>query len=290
MKTAYQGRSLWTAPRPRRRGIKPGWIVLAVLLVGGVAWAGRDRLARTAPYRLAFLVPRVAVEGSVYLGEAEVRKAAGLDRKVDFLRTDLKRARRRLLANAPRVESARVERAFPRRIVIRVVERRPIAVVRAGRMLETDGRGVILPALVSGVLPDVPVISGVRVADARAGRRIADPRYERALRHLKALARPSVALPHPVSQVDVTGRDLTVVTLAPDGVDVFLPQEPPDEQMLSALRVVLGDLASRGQAAATIDLTGREIIAVRPLPAAASAFAPAADSLGRPSTRDPRRG
>ena len=102
--------------------------------------------------------------------------------------------------------------------------------------------------------------------------------------------RPSVALPHPVSLVDVTGRDLTVVTLAPDGVDVFLPQEPPDEQMLSALRVVLGDLASRGQAAATIDLTGREVIAVRPLPAAASAFAPAADSLGRPNTRDPRRG
>jgi len=191
MKSAYQGRALWTAPRPRRRGIKPGWIVLAVLLVGGLAWAGRDRLAKTAPYRLAFLVPKVAVEGCVYLGEAEVRKAAGLDRKVDFLRADLTRARRRLLANAPRVESARVQRAFPRRIVIRVVERRPIAVVRAGRMLETDGRGVILPALVSGVLPDVPVISGVRVADARAGRRIADPRYERALRHLKALARPA---------------------------------------------------------------------------------------------------
>src|SRR5687768_4062175 len=120
--TAYQGRALWTAPRPRRRGIKPGWIVLAVLAVGGLAFAGRDRLGRTAPYRLLFLVPRASVSGAVYLGEAEVRKAAGLDRKIDFLRADLKKARARLL-KSPRIEQARVERAFPRRIVIRVVER-----------------------------------------------------------------------------------------------------------------------------------------------------------------------
>ena len=290
MKSAYQGRALWSAPKPRRRGIKPGWIVLAVLVLGGAAWLGRDRLARTAPYKLVFLVPRVAVEGCVYLGEAEVRKAAGLDKKVDFLRADLARARARLLREAPRVASAEVVRALPRRIVIRIVERRPVAVVRAGRMLETDERGVILPALVSGVLPDVPVVSGVRVSDARAGRRIGDERYARALRHLRALARPAVGLPHPVSQVDVADLDRTVVTLAPDGVDVFLPAEPPDEQMLSALRVVLGDLASRGQAAATIDLTGREVIAVRPLPAAASALAPPADSLGRSTTRELRRG
>jgi cell division protein FtsQ len=286
MKSAYQGRALWTAPRPRRRGIKPGWIALAVLVVAALGFAGRDRVARTAPYRLAFLVPRASVEGCVYLGEAEVRKAAGLDRPVDFLRVDLKKARARLL-KAPRVEKAKIERALPRRIVITIVERRPVAVVRGGRMFETDGRGVILPPLVSGVAPDVPVVSGVRVADARAGRAIADPRFARALRHLVALGRPAVGLPLAISQVDVSDADRTVVTLAPDGIDVFLPEEPPSERILSALRVVLGDLASRGQSAATIDMTGSEVIAVRPLPAAASVQA--ADSLS-PPTRDPRRG
>jgi cell division protein FtsQ len=284
-RSAYQGRALWTAPRPRRRGLKPGWIVLAVLLAGGLAWAGRDRLARTAPYRLLFLVPRASVEGAVYLGESEVRKAAGLDRRIDFLRADLKKARTRLL-KAPRVDQARIERALPRRIVIRIVERRPVAIVRGGRLFETDRRGVILPPLVSGVLPDVPVVSGVRVTDARPGRAIGDPRFARALRHLAALARPAVGLPQPVSQVDVTSAARTVVTLAPDGVDVILPPEPPGERMLSALRVVLGDLAGRGQAASTIDLTGSEVIAVRPIPAAATVQA--ADSLAR--TRDPRRG
>ena len=37
----------------------------------------RDRVAGTPPYRLLFVVPRATVEGCVYLGETEVRKAAG---------------------------------------------------------------------------------------------------------------------------------------------------------------------------------------------------------------------
>jgi cell division protein FtsQ len=268
--SAYQGRALWSAPRPRRRGIKPGWILLGLLAVGLLAYAGRDRLARTAPYRMLFVVPRVSVEGCVYLGEAEVRQAAGLARPTDFLRVDLKRARGRL-AKAPRVESATIERAFPRRIVIRVVERRPVAIVRGGRLFETDARGVILPPLVSGVLPDVPIVYGVRVADARPGKAITDGDFARALRHLAALSRPEVGLAVPVSQVDVTDADRTVVTLAEGGVDVVLPREPPILRTLSALRVVLADLETRGQSASTIDLTSDQVIAVRPVPATAAA-------------------
>lgn len=281
---AYQGRALWTAPRPKRRGVKPGWFVLAALALAGGAWLVRDRVAGTAPYRALFVVPKVAVEGCVYLGEAEVRKAAGLDRPVDFLRVDLKRARARL-AKAPRVARATIARAFPRRIVVRIVEREPVAIVRGGRLFETDARGVILPPLVSGVMPDVPMVSGVRVADARPGKAIADPRFARALAHLAALARPEVALANPVSQIDVADAARTVVTLAPDGVDVFLPAAPPPMRTLSALRVVLADLATRGLSAATIDLRSDEVIAVRPVPAAAAA----ADTLAA-RTRDSRRG
>ena len=295
--SAYQGRALWSAPRPRRRGIKPGWILLAVLAVSGGVFAVRDGLARTAPYRWLFLVPRASVDGCVYLGEAEVRKAAGLDRPTDFLRVDLKRARAKL-AKAPRVESAVIERAFPRRLVIHIVERRPVAIVRGGRLFETDARGVILPPLVSGVMPDVPVVSGVRVADARPGRRIADPRFARALRHLLALARPEVGLANPISQIDVADADRTVATLAPDGIDVILPAEPPVVRTLSALRVVLADLATRGQSASTIDLTSDQVIAVRPVPLAAASAAgtpSAAAASAAPDTLalhnpNPRRG
>lgn len=285
--SAYKGRALWSAPRPRRRGIKPGWILLGVLAIVTGVFSMRDGIARTAPYRWLFMVPRASVEGCVYLGESEVRKAAGLDKPADFLRVDLKRARAKL-AKAPRVDRVTITRAFPRRIVIRIVERRPVAIVRGGRLFETDARGVILPALVSGVMPDVPVVSGVRVADARPGRALADPRFARALRHLMALARPEVGLTNPVSQIDVADGDRTVATLAPDGIDLILPAEPPSIRTLSALRVVLADLATRGQSAATIDLTSDQVIAVRPVPLAAASAA-TADTLALHNP-NPRRG
>jgi len=282
---AYKGRALWTAPRPARRGrLRPGWILLVLVALSSIAYFKRDALARTAPYRALFTVREVDVDGTTYLSEGEVRRAAGLDRPVDFLRADLGRAEAKL-AKMARVEKATITRALPRRIVIRVVERKPAVLVRAGRLLEADRRGVILPALVSGVAADVPLVSGVRVKDVRAGRRIGDPAFARALRHIDALLRPEIALGRPISEIDVSDPVTTVVTLGPDGVDVLLPAEPPNERPLSALRVVLADLKTRGQSASRIDLRGEEVIAVRPIPAADSP----ADSLSvRP--REPRRG
>ncbi len=264
--------------------MKPGWILLGVVVLVGSLFAGRDRIAKTPVYRAVFTVRQVEVTGCTYLTEAEVRKAAGLEKPQDFLATDLARAERRLLKQA-RIERASIHRALPRRIVVAVVERRPAAIVRAGRLLEADERGVLLPPVASGVLPDVPVVSGVTVRDARAGRRIDDPDFARALAHLVALAKPAIGLPRPVSQVDVGDPDRTVVTLAPEGIDIVLPAAPPGERILSSLRVVLADLATRGLSAARIDLTGEEVVAVRAVPAAAAA----ADSLV-PRPRETRRG
>ena len=279
----YQGRALWSAPARRARRIRPGWWLVGALLVLAPGFLLRGRILRSGLYRSLTTVRQVEVRGTTYLSESEVRALAGLDRPVDFLRADLARAERRL-ARAPRLESAHVGRELPRRIVIRVVERRPVCVVRAGRLLECDPWGVILPSLVSGVVADVPLVTGVRVRDARPGQRVEDPAFARALRHLAALGRPEIGLAHPVSGVDVSDPDRTVVTLGPDGIDVILPADPPGDRQLSALRVVLADLASRGLSASTIDLTGEDVIPVHPVPAVA-----AADSLASDHP-NPRRG
>ena len=282
--SAYRGRALWIAPRRGPRRLRPGWIGLLVLALGAALWTGRDALAHTAPWRTLFTVRSVEVEGETYLSETDVRVAAGLAKPVDFARVDLARAEAKLMKE-PRIESAQVVRALPRRIVIKIVERKPVLLVRAGRLLEADRRGVILPPLASGVAADVPLVDGVRVKDVRPGKRITDPAFARALRQLDAITRPEVALGHPVSEIDVSDADLTVVTLAPDGVDVLLPTEPPSVRPLSALRVVLADLATRGLSATRIDLRGEEVIAVRPIPVAGS---PADTTAVQP--HEPRRG
>jgi len=268
-RSVYQGRALWTSPRKGPRRLKLGWLFLLALVAAGAAWTARDALAKTLPWRAVFTVRTVEVQGETYLSESEVRTAAGLAKPIDFARVDLAQAEKKLRKQS-RIERVSVERALPRRIVIKIVERKPALIVRGGRLFETDRRGVILPPLSSGVTPDVPLVSGVRVKDARAGKRITDPAFARALRQLDALLAPEVALGHPVSEIDVSDAGTTVVTLAPDGVDVLLPAEPQTPRMLSALRVVLADLANRGETASRIDLRGEEVIAVRPIPAAAA--------------------
>src|SRR5205823_2565299 len=119
-------------------------------------------LARTAPWRVLFTVRSVQVTGETYLTEADVRALAGLDRPVDFVRVDLRRAAARV-RREPRIARVAITREFPRRIVIAVVERKPVVLVRAGRMLEVDRTGVILGPLAAGVAPDVPLVDGVRV-------------------------------------------------------------------------------------------------------------------------------
>jgi len=284
-RSAYQGRALWTAPRRGPRRIRAGWFVLLGLVAVAAVWTARDALAKTLPWRAVFTVKTVEVQGETYLSEAEVRAAAGLAKPVDFARVDLGAARRKLLKQA-RIEKASVERQLPRRIVISIVERKPALLVRAGRLLEADRTGRILPPLASGLTPDVPLVSGVKVKDARAGKKITDPAFARALRQLDALMAPEVALGHPVSEIDVSDARTTVVTLAPDGVDVYLPAEPPALRPLSALRVVLADLQTRGESASRIDLRGEEVIAVRPIPAAAAP----ADSAVTVQPHEPRRG
>ena len=69
-------------------------------------------------------------------------------------------------------------------------------------------------------------------------------------------------------------------------IDVYLPAEPPSLRPLSALRVVLADLQTRGESASRIDLRGEEVIAVRPIPAAAAP----ADSAVTVQPHEPRRG
>jgi len=283
-RVAYSGRALWTPPLRTGGGIKPGWVLIVLLVLGGALWVERDAIARTRPYRALFTVRNVKVVGETYLTDADVRSLAGLDRPVDFVRVDLRRAAARL-AKEPRIARVEISRAFPRQIVIAIVERKPVVLVRAGRMLEVDRAGMILGPLAAGVSPDVPLVDGVRVKDARPGHVIDDPRLARAIRQLDALSLPEVALARPVSEIDVSEDRTTVVTLAPDGVDVLLPAEPPAVRPLSALRVVLADLQSRGESASRIDLRGEEVIAVRPIPAVGQ---PADSTAARTPT--PRRG
>jgi len=111
-----------TRARQRRlRAAAPWFVVLAVLGVVCV-------LAGIVGYTSLFGAARVQVIGATLVTPEEVRTAAAVPRGSPLIRLDTGAVAARVRRLAP-VRSAVVTRDWPRSIVIRVVERTPVAVV-----------------------------------------------------------------------------------------------------------------------------------------------------------------
>lgn len=267
------------APAPRKpRGVAfIGAVVVLAVVLGVGLWLGRHVIARGVAL-LGLGRAHVTVSGNVYLSPEEVIASAGLAERVPFFRVDLDKARGKLLRHK-RVRDARLSRRLDGEVHVDVSERVPVALALAGRPLEVATDGVVLPPLVGGVVPDLPVVTGLRPP---SGGKFADDDWPRAVRWVRRLADPALALEGRVSEIDVSQEDETRVVLAPRGTRLLLPAEARVAANLAALRVVLADLAARGVEAVTIDCRARGLAVVQPAPQS-----PATDASARAS-RNPQ--
>ncbi|WP_245658148.1 cell division protein FtsQ/DivIB [Microtetraspora malaysiensis] len=113
---------------------------LATLLTGGVVGAA-TWLVLFSP---VLGVRDVQISGAVGVPADEVRRAAGVAPGTPLARVDLEKVRVRVAA-LTRVESARVDRAWPGTLQVSVVERTPLALARVdGRTVTMDRYGVVL--------------------------------------------------------------------------------------------------------------------------------------------------
>jgi cell division protein FtsQ len=140
--------------------------VAVTALAGGLAWAGA-RAARAMPPWPYFQVAEVVVEGNLHLGREDVLAAIDLEPRANLLTLDLARLAARLGAH-PWVKEATLQRRLPDRLVVRLVERAPAAILLAQSAYLVGGDGVILGEVEEGEAP-----SGVPVLRAPAGRRYA---------------------------------------------------------------------------------------------------------------------
>lgn len=248
---------------PSRRG-QALLVVVIALAVAGLAAAlffGRHAIAHGLG-ALALGRARVTVSGNEYLSPDEVRKASGLDERVSFFRVDLDRAHDKLMQNR-RVLEARLSRRLNGEVRLDISERVPAALALYGKPVEVAADGTVLPPLVSGVTPDLPIVTGLA---APRQNKVADPDWARAVRWLHRLHDPALALEGRVSEIDVSDDGLTTVVLAPHGARLLLPVEAKDADGLGGVRVVLADLQARGVEAATIDCRARGLVVVEPVP------------------------
>jgi cell division protein FtsQ len=239
----------WIGRRPRLAvGAAAGLLLVAAgARFGPAGWSWLEH----HPY---FALEEIMVSPTHHVHPGELLQFADVRPGMSIWRFPAAVLAARLTAH-PWVRAARVRRELPRRLVIDVVEREPVAVVMLGGLFYVDRFGVVFAPLGPRERLDLPLITGVRGAGMP---------IHLAMRHaLKALRFvEAAALPFRVSEVHIDEEQ---------GVQVF-PVEPPVAVTLGWGRLktkterlgeVLTAFAGRETEIREIDLTFRAQAVIR---------------------------
>lgn len=161
----------------RRRRLAAG-LAAAVVLIVGIGLG-----ARVLVYDAGLAdVEGIAVTGTAAIAVTEVEQAAAVPLAVPLAAVDLAAVAARV-AQLPEVASVRVERDWPHTVVIRVVEREPVAVTdtpQGPRLVDVTG----LPYRSAPATSELPRLVGIGTGGPR------DPATTAALTVLLALPEP----------------------------------------------------------------------------------------------------
>ena len=165
----------------RRKRVVPFWrsrrvaavsaLALVMTIAAVTAWgwktgsftraaeASRESLL-AATAALGFEVREVFVVGRVHTPRAQLLKALGANRGTAILGVDLTAARQRIVA-LPWVRDASVERVLPDTVVIRIIERKPVALwQRQGTFTLVDAAGETIAGADAAAFNTLLVIVG----------------------------------------------------------------------------------------------------------------------------------
>ena len=145
----------------------------AVLFLGATALYGisagghTDEVVKATTSTFGFAVEDVEIAGNNRMSELDVLSALGLDGETSMIGFDAVDARK-VLSELPWVQSVDVQKIYPDRVRVSLVERQPYAVWQHGDdldIIDNDGR-VIVP-FKPGLAGDLPLVVGIG-ADKKA--------------------------------------------------------------------------------------------------------------------------
>jgi len=280
MRAGFRSMPSWKKPRVKRRRRR---IALAIVVLAALATAA-PVLVRPAAHALGALPPFrvqwIEISGLLYLSPEEIRASIPVregDNLLLLASADVEAA----LRKNTRVESARVDR-YPGKLAVRVRERRTFALVNAGSLLEVDEGGTILTPLQRGLIPDRPVISGLRLPRRIApGARVTTSRLSDLLRLVALLESPEVGLVSEISEIVAEGPNRAVLRTSRDQIPIFVD---PERVTLSAMRAVaatLRDVREHDRRVVAVDARYRGQVVVKCAPEGATDVPSAADARGK---------
>jgi cell division protein FtsQ len=249
----------------RRRGARLGIAVLRgaargllALLITGAATVGAERALASTKAHPYFALREIDVDSRGRVDPKTLVAWAGLSPGMSIWSVHTAEAERRLLAH-PRISAASLERTLPNQVRLRVDERRPVAILLAGRPLLVADDGVAFAALDGEATDGLPYVTGVEPA---AGAYSDGGKRLRAVARLIALWQVHGDWPA-ISEIRPDGEDLVVfATGSPLAVRFAADAKNEDFARLSSVlevwhgreaQVAAIDLSLPGQAVLKLD-------------------------------------
>ncbi|WP_347488326.1 FtsQ-type POTRA domain-containing protein [Desulfoscipio sp. XC116] len=164
-----------------------------------------------------FTISKIIVQGNNKVTAGEIVQVSGIVTGMNIFKADLHTASAKVNV-LPMIKGVNIIRNFPDNIIIKVVERVPVAlVVVDGKFVELDAEGYYLRAG-SAAATGLPVVTGINVQAAGPGKKVKGKELDVALRVVQELG---VQLRNSLSEVHVGNVGLiTLYTL--EGIECQL--------------------------------------------------------------------
>lgn len=207
-----------------------------------------------------YQVTEISVYNQHFFSQKEVLEMSGL--AVGMYPFDFSvRAASREIEKNPNVKRASVERVFPDKVVIKVVERQPVALLHGRKNFLIDEEGVVLP-MRNPVSPTLVAITGAQLSEEEVGQKLQAEAVAKMLGLMREYMKSDLPLSLEFAKIDISNpRNLVVVTR--QNLKVYFG-DGDFARKLAKLTRVLSDLERRGKGAVVVDLRYKDVV-VQPL-------------------------
>ena len=197
-----------------------------------------------------FFVGEILVEGNKYIAAEDVYQVAGIPETVNIFRLNVANVKSRLVGDL-RIAEADVARRFPATIVIKIKERRPVAVLAvAYGFAEVDRQGVILSVSKNLKRLQVPMVTGTEGGSLYVSDRVDTPAMNPVLEYLASLDETAL---NQLSEINVRSNG-EMVAYSLESIPVHLGRGEKMQEKARLTGAILQEMKEKKVAVEYIDL------------------------------------
>jgi cell division septal protein FtsQ len=210
---ALRARAVAFARSPWGRRLAIGTATIAVAAVAAAGWLYGPIVANTVADHPYFTITEIVVTPTKHVRAGTLLESVDLRAGVSLWRVDPAALAARLEAQ-PWIRRAKVRREFPRRLIVDLAEREPVAILFLDQLYYVDSTGIAFVKVGDRDRLDVPFVTGVEAAILADERPFARHAIRQALRLLQQMH--AAGLPFRVSEVHIDREQgITVFPIEP---------------------------------------------------------------------------